>query len=298
MSVAAQPDCELPEPQLDQHEGQRQKIPPRTTSWEQRRWENISHPHHLLRVVVGDLQCGSLSVLQVCSGLFFKPSTKPCSWSDVLRSRQPPFFTKNAISAISNRRSLAHGRWFPTPGGQWLEQAQGRGRSSLRVLGGMLKSTFYHLPLIQWPFKEVIQWNSSNRSCWDSWKREITRRQGWFLRSTVLLAHWFISNREQQRWSWMQLSSLSLTLNFGADKNTLAPPAVGQQFLMLGLHFGHYFLREDSAWKFSSQRANKFQQEQKYQIPASSEQIHLFTPVLSEKPFFFPLFPTHFNCCL
>lgn len=76
-SIRARTEKSNPEPRSESTEG----------------GQNMSLPLHLLLVVVGDLQCGSLSALQAWRGFFFNLDTKPGSWFDVLttRSRQTPF---------------------------------------------------------------------------------------------------------------------------------------------------------------------------------------------------------------
>lgn len=56
----------------------------------------------------------------------------------------------------------------------------------------------------------------------------------------ILFVHLF-SKQNNEDGNWAQVSCISLTLNLGAHKNTLAPPPVGQWFSVPGLYFCYFF---------------------------------------------------------
>lgn len=111
-------------------------------------------------------QCGSLSAKhELWSGLFFNPDTKPGSWFDVLRTRssQTPFFPPK-MPFLQFQAEVFPRCVSPTQGEDslflevsgWSRHKAG-GRSSLRVLGGMLKPTFIVSP---WFSDHLRKWSS------------------------------------------------------------------------------------------------------------------------------------------
>lgn len=132
------------------------------------------------------------------------------------------------------------GRWFPVPGGQWLEQHKAGAAPASECWGGSWNPPFIISPrfsdhLMKW-FRGTIPTGAVGTpgKARNNLMVEVVSEVQHFVCSFICF---------QKRTAEMELnaaSRISLTLNFGADKNTLAPPAVGQWFLMLGLHFYSY----------------------------------------------------------